>query len=230
MCYCLTNESFKAVGHCMSQVRFPAQVRPMSVQHEAIQLQFLKKTHIQFLMLLPEHLYICAKRPELKRPEKAAETKAAPPRFCFRVQKPELMCRPAEPDWTPEETCRCVCVCTHKLTAHTNTHIQAKFLERPAIRAVPLDWGGETRVQEDRILLGVKYPCPTWAGVLPRWAAVLFQSSNSSRVGCRAQIQIIRHFNVTQGRPTGGFEQLNTISIKVHFHVKRWRPHKSEYY
>lgn len=42
----LTNESLKAVGHCVPQVRFPAQVRPVSIKHEAIQLQFLKEDSV----------------------------------------------------------------------------------------------------------------------------------------------------------------------------------------
>lgn len=41
--YCprLTDKGFEAVGHGVSQVRLPAQIRPVSVEHEAIQLQLL---------------------------------------------------------------------------------------------------------------------------------------------------------------------------------------------
>lgn len=40
----LTYQSLEAVGHGVTQVRLAAKVRPVSVEHEAIQLQFLQET------------------------------------------------------------------------------------------------------------------------------------------------------------------------------------------
>lgn len=41
----LTDQSLKAVGHGVSQVRLSAQIWAVSVEHEAIQLQLLEKTN-----------------------------------------------------------------------------------------------------------------------------------------------------------------------------------------
>lgn len=51
----LTDQSLEAVGHGVTQVRLSAQIRAVSVEHEAIQFQFLQQTehtHVKHASLM----------------------------------------------------------------------------------------------------------------------------------------------------------------------------------